>query len=208
MNTKSRITMFIGLVGFVIGVWLVWTSTGQWLGSLPSATRTAVIGFVGIVLVPVITFFTTRSLQQRRARDDAIREKRTDFYDKAMRGLLLNLGLDQTVKKPTPKQQVKFIANITPDFVLYGSRGVVRAWVHFRAVGQDSAPTNVRILWAFENLLRAMRRDLGHLVPSSRDLELLRMFVNDLDTLLPQRQPRLRKLRRRDPKTAGASPSS
>jgi hypothetical protein len=150
-------------VGFAPG-----SSVGQSFGRISSDTTVAVIGLVGIVLVPVITFFTTKSLERRRARDDAICEKRTEFHDKTIRGMILNLGIDKTAKEPAPRVQAKVIADITPDLILYASREVVLVWSRFRHVGPQEKPAPEAMLYAFEGLLRAMRTDLGHAVSPSR----------------------------------------
>ncbi|WP_375388757.1 hypothetical protein [uncultured Amnibacterium sp.] len=188
MTVRQRITMWVGIVLFLLGAWILLTSTGQWLGRLPGDTRTAVIGLVGIVLVPVITFFTSRAQERRRARDDAIREKRTQFYDMAIRGMLRMFNLDKTAKPSTPNQQMKFFADITPEFILYASRGVVLAWNNFRKLGQQGSPSQGDFIAAFENVFREMRKDLGHDVPARPNLELMALFVNDIDNLNPKKR--------------------
>lgn len=182
MPLKQRLVIWLGIAAFLIGAWLLLTSIAQWLGTLPGDTRTAVIGLTGIVLVPFITFFTTRSQERRRARDDAIREKRTDFYDKTIRGMIRIFNIDKTQKPSTPDDMAKLIASITPEFVLYASRGVVLAWNRFREAGAQTPPNEAALLAAFEDLLREMRKDLGHEVPTRPNFELLKMFVTDIDS--------------------------
>lgn len=188
--TRRRVLNWLGAAAFLVGAWLLLTSTGQWLGDLPGDTRTAVIGLFGIVLVPVITYFTTRSQERRRARDDAIREERTAFYNTAIHGMIRMFNIDKTQQPTTADDMQKFLADITPKFVLFASRGAVLAWNHFREVAGRVSPNERNLLFAFENVLREMRKDLGHEVPARANLELLKLFVNDIDNLAARRRIR------------------
>jgi hypothetical protein len=76
-----------------------------------------------------------------------------------------------------------FFADITPQLITYGSRGVIRAWNNFRRVSRNNPDTKT-IMFAFEDLLKAMRSDLGHVVITQPQGELLAIFITDIDDIL------------------------
>lgn len=91
---------------------------------------------------------------------------------------------------PTEEEMLTFIKKFTPSFMVWGSDDVLAAWSRFRrlsitAMSKDPAES----LWAFEDLILAIRKDLGH---SNRGLTrgvVLGLFVNDIDSILHGQNP-------------------
>ncbi|WIB64362.1 hypothetical protein [Curtobacterium sp. MCBD17_040] len=176
--TLGLIVVLIVLAVAVFLGWHIWA----WFLGLPSKTMTAIAALVGVVSVPIITYFTTRRLEKQRAREEAVRKQKTDFYDKTISGLIgmFNLG-----RPNEPADQAKmselFVALPAP-MLTFASRGVIRSWNDLKgSASRDSNDTKAMIL-AFEGLLKAMRKDLGHPTWSHQPGELVSVFVNDADT--------------------------
>jgi len=175
--------LILVLVAAALLVWFVY-SVLHWFFGLPPGSMAPVAGVIGVLLVPIITFFTTRALQRRRSLEDALREHKTALYDELIKGLLKMLNLGGVSAKMTDAEMKELFASVTPPLITYGSRGVILAWNGFRQAAKDHGDDNKVILFAFEDLLKSMRKDLGHSVLSVQKGELLRIFVNDVDTIL------------------------
>lgn len=166
-------------------VLLIWGfSTGiAWFLSLSPATMTPIAALVGLILVPIITYFTTRSLERRRTLETSIRLQKTKLYDDMMRGLLRIVNLQKTAPM-TEQETLQFFAELTPPLISYGSRGVILAWNKFRKVSINGVGDGSKVMIAFEDVLKAIRKDLGHGVFMHQQGELLRIFINNVDETL------------------------
>jgi hypothetical protein len=160
---------------------------GAWFFSLEQATMTASASLVAVLLVPVITYFTAKSLEQRKSRENAIRERKTAFYDKLITDLVGMLPLGVSKKAMSAAEMQDVFGRIPAPLLTFGSRGVIRAWNEFRKVSREQGDDSKAIIVAFEGLLKAMRKDLGHPVWSHQNGELIGVFVNDPETVFARK---------------------
>ncbi|PXA67482.1 hypothetical protein [Cryobacterium arcticum] len=153
--------------------------------TLPTSVRAPLAGGMALLLVPVVTYFTTRALELGRSRENAIRLKKNQIYDDLMAGMLDMLGMGPSGKKFNAEQIRVLYADATPRLMTYGSRSVIMAWNAFRQETARDGNTHKSILFAFEDLLVALRSDLGHTGPANKRGEILGMFITDLSSILP-----------------------
>jgi hypothetical protein len=154
---------------------------GRWFFALPSETVTATSALVGVILVPVITYFTQRNLERRRSREEAVQEKKTQFYDETINDLMRLFNIDKSKSPITQDEIVAMFAKVPGPLLTFGARGVIVAWNNLRA--EAVLGDTLRTATAMEGLFKAMRKDLGHPVWMHQRFELIGVFVNDAKDL-------------------------
>lgn len=87
-------------------------------------------------------------------------------------------------EKPEDKDMVRVFVNFNQEVMLWGSSDLIKSWAefqkYFRTLG-PSGEAGAQVLLVFENLIRQIRKDLGHSNKGLRQGDLLRAFITDLD---------------------------
>ncbi|WP_133936767.1 MULTISPECIES: hypothetical protein [unclassified Curtobacterium] len=174
----------LGIVVLAVGALALWgvgwllLGAFHWFEGLPKDTRSITGTIFAAVSVPVITFGTSMYLQGRRVRHEAVREQKTEFYEETIKNLIgmMNLGKSKTADTTA---MVKIFAGIPAPLITFGSRGVILAWNNFRQVASESPEDTRRMVLAFEELFKQMRKDLKHPTWMHQPGELVGTFIND-----------------------------
>lgn len=184
---------FGGLILVLFGVALGLTllsipanQVGTWFLALPPQTM-AVIGSGAVLLiVPIITFFTTKSLEQGKSRENAVRQQKTAFYENLIDQLIGMLGIARAGTIGDVDQIAKVFASVPAPLLTFGSGNVIRAWNRLMRVSREDAKNHKAVMVAFEGLIKAMRTDLGHRDFFYEKGELISAFVKDAETIFPK----------------------
>ena len=79
----------------------------------------------------------------------------------------------------TEDELTEIFQEMTPKLVVWGSQDVIKAWNHIREYDWKNAE-GVEMLEPWENLMIAIRDDMGNKSGKLENKELLRVFVSDL----------------------------
>ncbi|MNT69492.1 hypothetical protein D3C72_2078170 [compost metagenome] len=90
----------------------------------------------------------------------------------------------------TQEETVDFLRTFTQKLVLWVSDDVMVRWSNFRDlianIDSHTPQENLQMFVRFEELLLAIRRDTGHANKGIQRGGILRLFINDLDTVMPR----------------------
>jgi hypothetical protein len=142
------------------------------------AVATAVIGVAGVIW------------QQRQSEKARLREAHRDRMTPAYHALLKRVWQQAGQESQEPPEKVaEFMRDLKArQLVLGAPREMIQAfnrWEREAKAAQEKGD-NIALVFAWEELLRAMRRDLGHDDSGLPRGELLRVFMDDIDEFLPQ----------------------
>ena len=184
-NTKQLFLgiVLLGLLLFgcylLIGkIWDIFSSVDPKLGAgLVAASAT--------VLVSLISVLVSKHLERRAAILAHLREKKIPTYEKII-NFIFSLTFAEKVgkKQPSEKEMIKFMAEITQELVIWGSDEMLNAFYKFRMASIENADGDsnnlYNILFMVEDLLLAIRKDLGHKNRNVARGKILGLFINDL----------------------------
>lgn len=161
------------LLALIVGVgWIVYSTIAR----APVVVAAVVTGLAALMGVPVQRYLEHQreDARERRNRMAPIYEELLKtFYSSAAGG-----ALDQS-------ELLSFFEDLARSLLIWGSEPVIVAFNRWRvqvAALEEGSPD---ALFAFEDLLYAIRADLGNESKNMGRGDLLRVFVNDIDEFLP-----------------------
>lgn len=192
-SMKKLLKILLGLIiffGLVAVVLFFFVRLEYWISGLTTSQKPAFIGAAALLLVPIVTYFTTKSIEHRQSIDTVTFKKRVEIYEDFVK-YQMSVMMKKDPKNP-PEDPVDFSRRVTPMLVTHASNKVIKLWGHFRL---DIVDINKRgdmkeFIRKLEDLLKAMRKDLGHNSLSIQDGDIARLFINDVDEVLGKSKQR------------------
>jgi hypothetical protein len=95
----------------------------------------------------------------------------------------------KTGDRLSEKEMIEFMSNFTQRVMVWGDDGVLVAWIKWRRLLIDQAAMKaapMKSMFLYEDLIFAIRRDLGHRNKALVTGDILALFVNDVDQYLPR----------------------
>jgi hypothetical protein len=171
------------LVVGVLGLFAWWgvARMADFLRSLQSDIAVAIVaaGIAGVV--SVVSLAVSKAYETRTAVLQDLRAKKTPLYEGIV-GTMFNVVFAGKVKRQemTPEDIEKWFAETTEKLSIWGSDDLIIAFGRFKK-GISEMTDPIHGLVVFEDLLLAIRKDLGHSGRKLKRGEILRLFVTDID---------------------------
>lgn len=177
MGVIGRIVQFVvGLAVLValVGLagWIVYSS----ITKAPAVVAAVITGFAALIGLAV-----QRYLEQQREDQRARRERMAPIYEDLVQLLFDAAKSDGEIED----DMVQFFEKLAKHLLVWGSEPVIAAVNRWRAIVAVEG-VNAASLFAYEDLLFAIREDLGNDRKTLQRGDLLRVFVNDIDEFLPE----------------------
>lgn len=138
------------------------------------ALITGMVSIVGFILNSIVS----KSIEYKRMRREYLTQKReepySDFIEMIYRTLQSSNDREEYRGDDMEKDLIEFSKQIT----LWGSPQVVKQWGTFRESLLNNQDTGIKELIYIENIMNAMRKDLG--MKKAKQGELLIFVVNDI----------------------------
>lgn len=145
-----------------------------------------IIAAAATIIVSVVSVLFAKRLEYRGVLLKEHRDKKTPFYEEMVKLIFrIAFGSKLGLEPLTDEEMVKQMASFTENLVIWGSDDVLNAWVTFRMKSVEGfGDSPGQILFEVENLLLAIRKDLGHANKGFTRGRLLGAFINDVHTIL------------------------
>lgn len=183
---KQFVNAVVGLVvlaGLCVGLALAAKWGLGWLfDGVDPTISAAIVAAAATTIVSVASVALGRYFERQRQIEVEIRERKIPMYKEMVEGLLG--GILSTTKDGDTSALEALFKSLTPQLVTWASDDVIRAWTRFkRQSSEDADPIDV--MFGFEEVLKAVRVDLGHKSGDLAKGDLLGLFVNDIQNHLP-----------------------
>ena len=179
------IIVIVALLG--LGIWGLWT-----LATSRSETLVAVVGGTVAIITAILTAAITKYYERKNAIEADLRAQKIPVYEEFIH-FMLDTILKSASKDAFSEQEIiSFFQKFTPRITLWGSDDVLLAYRRFRQFGtamKHDKADNTQILFCFEDIVLAMRRDLGFKNANFEKGALLSMFINDPESLAALAKP-------------------
>jgi hypothetical protein len=141
------------------------------------------------VLVSVVSVLFSKKQEHKVDIENQLREKKIPIYENIIEFIFLITFAEKLGKaQPTEQEMIAFFADTTRDLVIWGSKDIVQAFGNFKdKLGSTAANGDTAgMLATVEDFLFAIRKDLGHKHAKITRGEILRLYINDVDTYFPK----------------------
>jgi hypothetical protein len=132
-----------------------------------------------------------RVFETRAKIQEQNREKKIPVYEALIEFMMRVLLAAKTGKPVEEAEVIEFMHSVTQRIMVWGSDDVLAAWVRFRkqTISIDASKAEpLQAMFVFEDIVKAMRRDLGHKNAGIAQGDVLALFVNDIQDHLPKRR--------------------
>jgi hypothetical protein len=158
---------FILLLGAIVFLFFVFSK--NLLQTDPSISA-AIIGVIGLLGAGIWSNYSTRNREINSRHFLEKKEAYLKFIDAMFNALQLEKSKDEPSKRDNEKNKLKMLDQLLISFkkelIIWGSQDVIAAMQTFQdnssLANKDTQDKHQDILFIVDDLLRAMRKDLGH----------------------------------------------
>lgn len=188
MKNFFNLILGMGLIGLIVfAVFkLLAFFYNQVLSIDPRISAALITGLIAIIATS-LTITIPKHIEKRMEIEEHLREKKSQTYKELVEFFFKILMGSKTNESLTEKELIKFMSRFTENLILWGSEEVILSYkayrMHFISRKQEETLTHESIN-LMENLLLAIRKDMGHKNKGLQQGDILSLFINDVDEIL------------------------
>lgn len=192
-TARHILSVFLGLLllgGLACGLFVAVRATFQVLASINSSLAVAIIGASATVLVAVLSVVLGKIYEARSLIQKEHREKKIPVYEDLIAFVFRVLMGARTGRSPSEQEMIEFMMGFTQRVMVWGSDEVLTAWVKWRRLATSEVEMRsdpMKLMRNYEELILAIRRDLGHRNKGLQSGDILALFINDINQYLPKK---------------------
>lgn len=167
-------------VAAIIIVIVVW----RWYASLPQQLSAT----IGTLTAAAVGFLANRAWERQRDTERERRAKNIPVYESLLPFVFRSIATSKPgVKQFTEQEVIETFIEINPQLTVWASDDVLREyskwrWHLLRVKPADSG--TILQLFQLADLMLAIRKDVGQSNKGLSKVDVLRIFVNDIDAVL------------------------
>jgi hypothetical protein len=183
---KSICQVLLGLMIIMAGIYGIWFIVKKSLSTLFSinpSLAAVMATAAATIMVSVVSVLISKHFERKAIIELEHRQKKIPIYEKLITLIFQAVFADKLKDQALVQDQIdESMRNITKELVIWGSSSVVKAFSKLRiilATGVQKKPTD--IMFPVENVLFAIRKDLGHKDRGVKSGDILVLFATDIE---------------------------
>jgi hypothetical protein len=142
----------------------------------------SIVAASATVTVSVLTVIVGRRIETVSAIRKEHRDKKVPVYEELMAFMSKMFARSRSDEEIPEEEMVSFMYEFTPKMMIWGGDEVVASWSRFRtaSIGLSPEEAGKKVIFEYENLVMAIRKDLGHANKGLGKGSILAFFVNDI----------------------------
>jgi membrane protein implicated in regulation of membrane protease activity len=175
LSLFSLAILFTFFGGFI---WAIW----RLLAAVSTEIAAAIIAAAATVLVSVLTLVLSKRYEHKREIEQEHRKQKTPVYEDFIAQLFkMMMGGKYGTAPVSEEELMMFFSSFSQKMLVWGSDKVVQQYITYRRGGTSDG---IQHMIKLEDLLYAIRADLGHKNAGLKQGDLFAMFINDIDKYL------------------------
>ncbi len=161
----------------------VWHPFSKLDPALAAGIIAASATIVASILGSIVAVLIAKRLEQQAFIKNEHRKQVTPIYEEFIEFIFqLLLAEKLGKKKVTEQEMIKIFAKFTQKIVVWGSDDAIKAYYDYKRISFESLEKEIGTtgVFAIEDLMLALRRDLGHSNKGLKRGKILGLFVNDI----------------------------
>ena len=185
MKIEAKLVTFALLILLVVMAAIYWL-LAQFISRVmvqPSQIAASIIAFAGTVVAGIGAVVISQQRAKAREIAETHRPNKTKLYTEFITqvvGIMHDLRGERTMGADATKKMEDFFIDFTTKVMLWGSPDVLQHYGAFRRIGKKSDPN---ILLLVDDILQAMRKDLGLSNWGLMRGDLIKMLLTDPESL-------------------------
>jgi len=178
-NIDNRLSLILGIIVLLL---IILATSWILVSIIPSLSTEFTVGIITAALT-IISIFVSKNVEQNTLIKNELRQKKIPVYEEYIKFLFKILESQKAGKSLNEQELTEFMLKFIQELLVWGADDVVIAFLKFKQASNSQHDDPNAILFATEDLLLAIRRDLGH---SNKDFSkgtLLGLFIVDIDKL-------------------------
>ena len=174
------------VVGFPILAWYVVSSLLVWITSQQTEVASAIIAAAATILAGIGAVVFSQQRTKTREIAESHRPKKVELYTKFVKKVMevMQKSKDDASYNVLVDEAdlPEFFQEFTTDLILWGSPSVIRNYHRFRQ-HSTSGDSGANIIVVMDDVMRSMRKDLGHSDWTIQQGEIAKLFLRDPEEL-------------------------
>jgi hypothetical protein len=176
---------FTAIIGYLLFLFArkTWTA----FSSLNPTVAAGLLVASATIIVSIISVLISKQIERKTIISNELREKKVPIYEELIEFIFRVTFSQKKGEEPiSEKELTEKMIKFTQNLVIWGADEVINAFYKFRMAGvemQTGAPS-IEIMFRVEDMLFAIRKDLGHKNKGMKQGKILGLFVNDIQDYL------------------------